>query len=76
MAHQHHIRQMDDMHCPCPDAQPGRHATQMIILADNMAQHANAETAHVSWVYTPKSCWCFAAHDTLTGLVIVTKLSE
>ena len=52
MAHQHHIRQMDDMHCPCPDAQPGRHATQLIILADNMAQHANAETAHVSWVYT------------------------
>jgi len=55
MAHQHHIRQMADMHCPCPEVQLGRHATQLITLADNTAQHANAETAQVSWVYTDKS---------------------
>ena len=76
MAHQQHIRQMADMHCPCPEVQLGRHAIQLITLAVNTAQRANAETAQASWEYTHKSCWCFAAHDTLTGLVIVIKLSE
>ncbi len=78
MAQQHHNRhkQMADVHCPCPEVQLGHHATRLITLADNTAQHINAETAQVSWVYTHKVCWCLAAHDTFTGLVIVIKLSE
>ncbi len=40
----------------------GTAATWLITLPDNTAQHANAETAQVSWVYTYKSCWYLAAH--------------